>query len=142
MFKNSSVIIFRISSLELNQRSLKKGNNSGKTRLLTQSLCVVSTTFWHSFHNLVDTHSSSTFPGQNICHITQNRIELIQYRSLLDIARLVYNTCLIVSPGKVLHTSNIEKKVWHTGDTFKLIRNSTKTKVSGEKQYYTTQRFL
>ena len=45
----------------------------------------------------------------------------------------------LVSPGKVL-LPTLKKKFWHTGDTFKLIRNSTKTKVSGEK-HSTTEIF-
>ena len=46
----------------------------------------------------------------------------------------------LVSPGKVL-LPTLKKKFWHTGDTFKLIRNSTKTKVSGEK-HSTTEIFI
>ena len=46
----------------------------------------------------------------------------------------------LVIPGKVL-LPTLKKKFWHTGDTFKLIRNSTKTKVSGEK-HSTTEIFI
>ena len=47
----------------------------------------------------------------------------------------------LVSPGKVL-LPTLKKKFWQTGDTFKLIRNSTKTKVSGEKHSTTTEIFI
>ena len=50
------------------------------------------------------------WPEYLSCTLTQNRIELIQYCSLLDTALLIYNTYLVISPGNVLHILPTLKK--------------------------------